>query len=68
MIYQGRITRIDTDNQVWAEIADLAVAQEFPCRVVSTAIALGDDVLVVHIIGAQEDLVIIGKIHAVLGS
>ena len=61
-VYQGKITRVDTDF-VWAEIPDLAIDQDFPCRWVSTSINVGDFVLVVNIEGAQEDLVIIGKLN-----
>lgn len=62
-IFQGKITRIDSDGQVWAEISDLAIDQEFPCRWVNTNIIPGDFVLVVSIDGAQEDLVVIGKMN-----
>jgi hypothetical protein len=63
--HQGRVTRIDGDGVVWAEIGNLAIDQEFPCRVVNTVIE-GDDVLVINIDGALEDLVIIGKMKSEL--
>jgi hydrogenase maturation factor len=60
--FQGKVTRIE-DGEVWAEIADLAVDQDFPCRWVGTNLEVGDFVLVINIDGAQEDLVIVGKMN-----
>lgn len=60
-VYQGTVTRLEEDA-VWVEIADLAIDQDFPCRWVQPNLIIGDFVLVTNIEGAQEDLVIVGKL------
>ena len=61
--YQGRVTRIDDEGTVWVEVGNLAVDQEFPCRWVNTDMVAGDDVLVINLDGALEDLVVVGKLN-----
>ena len=61
-VYQGRVVKLD-DDFVYTEIPDLGVDQEFPCRYTIKKPDINDNVLVLNINGALEDLVVVGSLQ-----
>lgn len=61
-VFQGKAIKIDSDF-VWTEIPDLGVDQQFPCRYTIKKPDIGDNVLVLNIEGALEDLVVVGSLQ-----
>ncbi len=62
MIYRGKVVQI-TSQGVYVEIAELAIGMIFgPCQSVVSGLVVGQFALCVQVIGAMEDIIVVGRL------